>query len=257
MELSAIAAGQPKTDLVYLREMEIQESQARVIKVVPEKRTHAYLILNQTIFHPKGGGQPSDRGVICSREYEVTVKKAIRYHGVVIHWGKLNRGTPTEGEAVCVLDWPYRHLVMRRHTAAHLLDHCLAQAVGSKVQTTDSWLDEPCYVGYAGSVPSEEALRETEALANRMITNAATVSIKFLTSEEAKELLQNASNYERLPDLLEVRTVTIDGCQPIPCGGTHVSNLAEIGRVSVVNAEPLSDNSYRLHFSVSANASSS
>jgi alanyl-tRNA synthetase len=90
-----------------------------------------------------------------------------------------------------------------------------------------------------------------------MITKGATVSIKFPSSEEAKELLQNAPNYERLPDLLEVRTVTIEGCQPIPCGGTHVSNLAEIGGVSVVNAEPLSDDSYRLHFSVSVSASSS
>ena len=257
MELGEIAAGQPKTDLLYLREMEIRQAEARVIKVVPEKRTHAYLILDQTIFHPKGGGQPSDRGVIRSREYEVTVKKAILYKGVVIHWGKLNLGTPTEGEAACVLDWPYRHLVMRRHTAAHLLDHCLAKSIGRRVQTTDSWLDEPCYVGYAGTVPSEEALRGTEALATRMIAKGASVSIKFLSSEEAKELLQNAPNYERLPDLSEIRTVTIDGCQPIPCGGTHVSNLADIGGVSVVNAEPLSDETYRLHFSVSANASSS
>lgn len=257
MELDEIVAGQPKTDLRYLREMDIRETQARVIKVVPEKRTRAYLILDQTIFHPKGGGQPSDRGIIRSQEYEVTVKKAIQYKGVVIHWAKLNRGAPIEGEAACVLDWPHRHLVMRRHTAAHLLDHCLAQAVGTRVQTMDSWLDDPCYVGYVGSLPSEEALRSTEGLANQMIAKGATVHIRFLSSEEAKELLKNAPNYGRLPDLSEVRTVTIDGCQPIPCGGTHVRNIADIGRVSVAKAERVTSDSYRLHFSVSASASSS
>jgi len=237
--------------------MDTRESEARVLKVVPEKRTHAYLVLDETIFHPKGGGQPSDRGVIRSHDYEVTVKKAIHYEGVVVHWVKLNRGAPVEGDAVCVLDWPYRHLIMRRHTAAHLLDHCLAQALGTRVQTTDSWLDEPCYVGYAGAVPSEEALRRTETLANLMITKGAAVNIRFLSAEQARELLQNAPNYERLPDLSEIRTVTIEGCQPIPCGGTHVRNLADLEGVSVGNAERLSTDSFRLHFSVSASASSS
>ena len=257
LNLGEIAAGLPKTDLRYLRGMDARQSKAKVIRMVSENRTHAYLILDQTIFHPKGGGQPSDRGVIRSNEYEVTVKKAIHYKGVVIHWAKLIRGTPIEGDAACVLDWPYRQLVMRRHTAAHLLDHCLAEAVGTRVQTTDSWLDEPCYVGYAGSVPSEEVLRGTERNANRMISKGGAVRIRFLSSKEAKELLQNAPNYERLPDLSEIRTVTIDGCQPIPCGGTHVNNLTDVGMVSVVSAEPVSDDSYRLHFSVSAGAFSS
>lgn len=257
LELGDIAAAQPKTDLRYLREMDLQHSQAKVIKVVPEKRTHAYLILNQTIFHPKGGGQPSDRGIIRSHNFEAMVKKAIHYNGVIIHWVKLNWGNPIEGEVACELDWPHRHLIMRRHTAAHLLDHCLAQALETRVQTTDSWVDEPCYVGYVGREPSEEALRRTEALANRMIAENPTVTIRFLSSDEARELLRNAPNYERLPDLSELRIVTIDGCQPIPCGGTHVSHLADVGAVSVLSAERFSSDSFRLHFSVSANASSS
>jgi alanyl-tRNA synthetase len=257
LELGEIASGQPKTDLQFLRSMDAQESQARVIKVVQEKRTHAYLILDQTIFHPKGGGQPSDRGTIHSDEYEVTVKKAIQYKSVVIHWAKLIRGTPTEGEATCTIEWPYRYMVMRRHTAAHLLDHCLAEATGKRVQTIDSWLDEPCYVGYTGSAPSAEALRAAEALANRMIAKGAVVSISVLSPQDAKEMLQNAPNYERLPDLSEVRTVTIEGCQPIPCGGTHVKNLLDVGGVSIARAEPLTTDSYRLHFSVNENVSSS
>ena len=154
------------------------------------------------------------------------------------------------------MDWPYRHLIMRRHTAAHLLDHCLAQTLGTRVQTTDSWLDEPCYVAYAGSPPSVEPLRETEALANRMISEGAPVSIKFLSSAEAKESLLDAPNYERLPDLSQVRTVTIEGCRAIPCGGTHVRNLSEIGGVSVISVEATSTDTYRLHFSVSASVSS-
>ena len=255
MDLAAIAAGQPRTTLVYLREMSSRRDQSIVLKVVPEKRTHVYLILDRTIFHPKGGGQPSDRGLIRSAEYEIVVKKAIYYNGVVVHWGKLGRGNPREGEATCEIDWEYRHLVMRRHTSAHLLDHCLAEVTSSRVQTTDSWLDDPCYVGYAGAAPDTQTLRKAEDLANQMINSGGQVKIEFLDSEKAKTLLQNAPNYERLPDLSEIRTVTIKGCKPIPCGGTHVSDLTEIGKVSIVGAEQMPNETFRLHFSVGPNAS--
>jgi Ser-tRNA(Ala) deacylase AlaX len=89
-----------------------------------------------------------------------------------------------------------------------------------------------------------------------MILEGGPVRINFLTPEQAKTLLQNAPNYERLPDLREVRTVTIEGCQPIPCGGTHVANLSEISGITIVRAERLATNSYRLHFSVDASVSS-
>ena len=241
--------GQPKTELVYLRDMSRRRDEAKVLKVVPEKRTHAYFILDRTIFHPKSGGQPSDHGTMRGSGFEATIKKAIQYRGVILHWGKLNEGTPIPGPITSELDWEFRYLVMRRHTAAHLLDHCLETTTKQRVQTTDSWLDEPCYVGYAGPPPDQQALSKVQTMAGEMISRGASVKIDFLTREESK-LLQNAPNYERLPDLEEVRTVTIGGCAPIPCGGTHVSDISEIRKMSVVRAEPMPTQSFRLHFSV-------
>jgi alanyl-tRNA synthetase len=230
--------------------MRKRQDEANIVKVVPEKRTHAYVMLDRTIFHPKGGGQPSDKGVIRTSEFEVSVKKALYYRGIVAHWGKILSGTPSTGVAACEIDWPFRYLVMRRHTAAHLLDHCLAVATSSNVQTTDSWLDEPCYVGYAGKAPDDQTLQDVEARANKMIASGGSVVINFLTPSQGKELLSKAPNFERLPDLDEIRTVTIAGCQPIPCGGTHVADLAEIGKISITQAEPMPNLTFRLHFSV-------
>ena len=59
MNLKEIASGLERTELTYLREMDKGRSKAQIIKIIPEKRTHVYLILDRTIFHPKGGGQPS------------------------------------------------------------------------------------------------------------------------------------------------------------------------------------------------------
>jgi len=251
MNLDEMTRGLPKTELLYLREMDIAKAEVNVIKVFPEKRTHAYLILDKTNFHPKGGGQPSDRGRIVSGQFNVEVKKTIFNQGVVVHWCKLTNGTPSAGPASCELDWAFRHLVMRRHTAAHLLDHCLGRATSMRVETTDSWLDEPCYVGYRGKSPPPEAVREVNDLAHRMITQGAKVRIEFLTGEQGKTLLANAPNFERLPDLDEIRTVTIEGCAPIPCGGTHVGDVREIGRLSGLRVEDMPEGAFRLYFSVS------
>ncbi|MGA2791352.1 MAG: alanyl-tRNA editing protein [Candidatus Bathyarchaeia archaeon] len=250
MNLKDIASGLKRTDLTYLREMDKSHDEAQIIKIVPEKGTHVYLILDRTIFHPKGGGQPSDRGNICSTNFELNVKKALYYQGVVIHWAKIISGEPLIGPATCVIDWPFRQLVMRRHTAAHLLDHCLALETSRRVETTDSWLDEPCYVGYAGNVPNEDVLRRVETHANRMVSQGGDVKIDYLTVEQGRALLRAAPNFERLPELDEIRTVTITGCAPIPCGGTHVADISQIGRISIIRAEPMPNFTFRLHFSV-------
>ena len=102
MNLSDMAQGLPKTELLYLRQMELTTTHANILKVVPEKATQAYHILDKTIFHPKGGGQPSDRGKMASAQFTLEIKKAIPNQGVVIHWAKITRGTPTTGPVSCV-----------------------------------------------------------------------------------------------------------------------------------------------------------
>jgi alanyl-tRNA synthetase len=250
LNLDELTQGITKTELLYLRDMQLARAQAKALKVVPEKKTHAYLVLDRTIFHPKGGGQASDRGKISSALFTLDVKRAIFHRGVVVHWGKILGGTPSEGPVSCELDWEHRYMLMRRHTAAHLLDHCLAIARKTSVETTDSWLDDPCYVGYKGEAPASSTLALAQEMADRMIEAGALVKIDFLSPERSKQVLKDAPNFERLPELVEVRIVTIEGCEPIPCGGTHVSDIREIGKLSITRAEPLPHSTFRVHFSV-------
>jgi alanyl-tRNA synthetase len=252
LNLSELTQGLAKTELLYLKEMQLATAQATALRVVPEKKSHAYLMLDKTLFHPKGGGQPSDKGTMSSAQFELELKKAIYHQGVVVHWCKILKGTPSTGPVTCQLNWPYRYLVMRRHTAAHLLDHCLAEATSSRVETTDSWLDDPCYVGYRGGAPDSSALMQAQDIARKMIATGAPVKIDFLSPEQSQRVLKNAPNFERLPDLQEIRIVTIEGCDPIPCGGTHVSNIKEIGGLSILSAEQMPDLAFRLQFSVEA-----
>ena len=229
--------------------MNFQESRAKVTRVVADKGNHFYIVLDKSIFHPKGGGQPSDKGRLSGQNFQVDVKKVIDHNGILVYWVKGLTGTPVLGEVRCELDLENRRIISRRHSAAHLLDHCLSTITKESVQTTDSWLGDESYVGYKGKLPNSQLLSNVESMAREMISNGAQVTIRFLKPEESDEF-KNAPNFERLPHLSELRIVTITGCDPIPCGGTHVSDISQIGELSLQKGLQVDDNGYRVYFAI-------
>jgi len=237
------------TKRVYLQDPYSKTLSAIVLKVVEEKNS-AYVALDQTIFHPKSGGQPSDRGTIRGSTFQVEVKRAMIFNEVIVHYGKFE-GKPDLTSAVCEIDWPNRLLLMRRHTAAHLLDYCLATIGGSRVETTDSWLGDEPYVGYAGPIASSLLPRRIEELANRFIQEGKKVEATTVDRSNAESLIANAPNISRLPKSGKLRVVTIEGQISIPCGGTHVNNTAEIGNFKLHKVEKVSEgNAFRVYFDV-------
>jgi alanyl-tRNA synthetase len=249
MDLNEIVQGCNGTDLLYLRDMELTKTQATITRAIPDKGNHFYLVLDKSIFHPKGGGQPSDKGKLTGDAFQVSVKKVIDNRGVLVYWVKGVTGTPVLGPVLCELDWDNRVLISRKHSAAHLIDHCLSSVTKTHVQTTDSWLGEESYLGYVGKLPTPESLRDVEHLAKQMITDGAQVTISFLNAAEAGKF-KNAPNFERLPNLPQLRIVTIVGCEPIPCGGTHVANISQIGELSLQRASQVDERGYRIYFTV-------
>ena len=64
------------TNLLYLENTYLFNSKANIEKIDHlEKRK--YLVLNQTIFYPQGGGQPSDRGYIADQLFQFTVNDVL------------------------------------------------------------------------------------------------------------------------------------------------------------------------------------
>jgi len=235
------------TRRAYLEDSYSQALNANVLRFAEEKN-NAYIAVDQTIFHPRSGGQPSDRGALRGSSFRVDVKRAMLFNEVIVHYGKVE-GKPDAGAVVCEIDWPNRLLLMRRHTAAHLLDYCLATLRRSNVETTDSWLGDQPYVGYAGPIASNLDVKQVEELANSFIRQGRNVRVVVVNRTEAERLIVNAPNISRLPQTEELRVVTIEGQLPIPCGGTHVRNLREIEVVEVRRIEP-TESGFRLYFEV-------
>jgi alanyl-tRNA synthetase len=235
------------TVCVYLEDSYSESTDCNVLRIAQEKKS-AYLVLDRTIFHPRSGGQPSDGGTIEGSSFRVDVKRAMNQSGIIVHFGKVE-GKLETGPATCKIDWTNRFLLMRRHTAAHLLDHCLATLTGLRVETTDSWLGDDPYVGYGGPAPSNLDLKRLEELGNGFIHQGLNVEIKTMDRSDAERLIADAPNLARLPKSERLRIVTIQGQLPIPCGGTHVRTVKEIGAIEVRRTEP-AEAGFRLHFEV-------
>ncbi len=248
-DIATLAEGLSGTIPAYWRDSYQAIASSNILRVAPDEKKYWYIVLDKTIFHPKGGGQPSDRGVLEGNGFKLEVKKAMLAGPVIVHWGKMVDGKPEPGLVKARIDWQWRYLMMRRHSAGHLLDHCLAQVARSQVETLDSWLGDPCYVAYKGEPIQPGELAEVEKVENQAIAQGAPVSAHELTTEELRRDHSVSTNIGRLPSLQRVRMVTIQGCRPIPCGGTHLRNISEVNRVRIGRAET-GQEGFRVYYDV-------
>lgn len=249
MDLKELVENEPETELAYLTVSYARTISSNVAKVVVDNKRSIYFLLDRTIFHPKSGGQPSDTGKLTGGNFEVDVRKTMMFRGRVVHWARTVNGQPEPGPANCEIDWESRFLYMRRHSAAHLLDHCLSQVTGRNVETVDSWVGDDSYVGYSGQRPEDSQLRAAEIMENEMIAGGSKILISEASKKELTRIAPNAPNIYRLPDLEKLRIVTIEGCGPIPCGGTHTRDISEIKAFKLLRADQVSSG-FRVYFAV-------
>ncbi len=249
-----VVAGLPPTERIYLRDSYARECGARVLRVVADRGARRYLVLDRTVFHPLEGGQPSDVGEVVGADggFRLEVRKALASGGVVAHYGPISGEDPSTGEGVvCRLDWGRRYLIMRLHTAGHILDAAVGEVLGGPVRTLGARHGPPeAYVDYGGRVPGERELLRIEEIANGIVKEDLEVVIRFVGPEDLGSAAYNAPNLDRLPRAREYRLVEIPGRNSIPCSGTHVSRTGEVGEIRVLGALPI-EGGFRLRYGLS------
>ncbi len=246
MNLAEIVEGLPPTILAYQDDPYCASAEGTVLRFARDQGSSYYLVLASSIFHPKGGGQPSDTGVVEGEGFTFRVKKALKGGDHVILYGKCD-GTPALGPCREALDWDQRYLYMRRHAAAHLFDGVLAEVTGQVFEPLDSWLGDGSYVAYRGEAPDERKMKNVEVEANRAISEGRPLSIQVVRSEDLSDVRTFWSSV--LQNEEKIRLVTIQGYRPIPCAGTHVRNLMEVKGLKVLSTEVTADG-FKVHFDV-------
>jgi Ser-tRNA(Ala) deacylase AlaX len=231
------------TKALFLVDSYLKESPATVISVKDGK----YVRLDQTIFYPRGGGQPHDTGKIIKGNEVYNVVYAGKFSGDISHEVD-HAGLQAGDDVSCVLNWERRYKLMRSHTAAHVLAALLNKGTGALI--TGNQLEED-QVRFDFSLEKfDRGLLETYlAKANKRFGTDVPVKWYELPREEAMKIsgvVKMAAAFP--PDLPVLRIVEIVGVDRQADGGTHVRNLREIGKVELVKTENKGKNNKRIYF---------
>jgi len=208
------------------------------------------IVLDRTVFYPMGGGQAGDAGTLhvrsgaaIGRDIVITdTRKAKddegRFTGDICHVAAAT-GAEAAAPALAVgdtvtarIDWQRRHRLMRFHTTTHLLCHLVPQLVNGCSITPDY-----ARLDFNMTDPlDKDAL--TQGLA-ALVAAAHPVTVGSITDAEldANPALVKSMSVSPPRGSGSIRTIRIGATDLIdfqPCGGTHVANTREIGRLEVV-----------------------
>ena len=207
------------------------------------------IILNQSLFYPTSGGQPGDSGTLKWDGGELEIATTIKGDGEdVVFVPAEPAKLPAVGTTVKqLLSWDRRYRHMRVHTALHLLSVVIPLPVtGGAVAAEKGRLD----FDMPTAPENKDALNET---LNKLIACDFPVSEEWITEAEldAQPNLVKTMSVQPPRGAGVIRLVRIGAGENTadlqPCGGTHVSNTSEIGKVRIGKIEKKGRQNRRVH----------
>ena len=189
------------------------------------------VVLDHSYFYPTSGGQPHDTGVLVHGDETARVLDVIDAEDdAVLHILDRPLG---RGPITAQIDPARRFDHMQHHTGQHILSQAFirvaeAETVGFHLSPQSVTID----LDRAELTPAE--IERAEALANDVVWSDRTVSVRFVTGEEAAALPLRKTPPGRDGRL---RLIDIADFDLTACGGTHVARTGAVGLIKVVKPE--------------------
>jgi misacylated tRNA(Ala) deacylase len=233
------------TKALYLEDSYLKECNATVVKVTQGR----YVVLDQTIFYPKGGGQPHDTGKMIRDNEVFNVIYVGKFDGEISH--EVDREGLKEGDRVrCILDWERRYKFMRSHTAAHLFASLICNETGALV-TGNQIEEDKIRFDFSLEKMDREMIVEYVNKVNEILKRDIPVKWYELPREEALKIPGVVKMAEAFPpDIPFLRIVEIVGIDKQADGGTHVRNLREVGQIRLLKVESKGRLNKRVYFTL-------
>jgi len=194
------------------------------------------IVLDQTPFYAESGGQIGDRGYLSGESVVVRIQDVKKDSDFFVHVGRIERGTLTVGADVTAqIDRACRRRAQANHTATHLLQAALKKLVDPDISQAGSLVafDRLRFDFNCPRALSAEEIQQVEEQVNTWIAEGHGAEVAVMPLEEAKAKGAIAMFGEKYS--ADVRVIDFPGVSMELCGGTHVSNTAEIGLFKIIS----------------------
>lgn len=236
--LSTEQAGMmPATTQLYFEDTYMFDGSAKLVSAElvdteeqkDESTVKLRLCFDQTIYHPQGGGQPSDVGTISDKQnllpmLNVSFSSLNKEDGRVFHDCNVTEdiakpwlSSDINREVTMKIDDTVRRDSARLHSGGHLIDACLKEINGMNAMKGMHFPD-CAYVEFKMSKEEKANLNKEE------IEQQLNLKLKEKTESGEDVIVSRDEN--------NVRHITLAGIK-CPCGGTHVQNLKEMSGIKV------------------------
>jgi Ser-tRNA(Ala) deacylase AlaX len=242
----------PPTERVYQRDsyqFELSTTVVRVDALDDNKHGTHKVVLTATIFHPQGGGQPSDVGQLFAINADGTESLLftvafVQAHGDIIeHFGRFAGDTEAEAQSltrertvIARVNSESRVLHTRLHSAGHTIDAVIKQLgyADQLLPTKGYHFRDAPYVEYDASkctlteAEFDSLLQRANEVLKQLVSQGIETKVMVMEKSEAENYCQGPLNgYPEIVRVVEVADT------PCPCGGTHVNNTKELGLITI------------------------
>jgi alanyl-tRNA synthetase len=199
------------------------------------------LILDATPFYAESGGQVGDTGWLAKNGALASVQNTMYRGTTITHLVQVEKGVFQVGDSIeAAVDVDRRRLIMKNHTATHLLQAALQKILGSHIKQAGSSVSPERlrfdFTHYAPLTPAE--IQKIEYMVNEQIWANIDVNTQVMDLDTAMKSGAMALFGEKYQE--KVRVVELPGFSKELCGGTHVSATGSIGLFKVVSEAGIS-----------------
>ena len=205
------------------------------------------VVLDQTAFHPRGGGLVGDTGTLSGVKVVDTIKGS---DDSIVHVLELAGPFAVGNSVHGVVDWDRRHRIMRMHTSAHLLSAIFNKETGALI-TGNQIEPDKSRIDFSLDDFDRERMLVYCGHANEAIAKNPPVKTYFLKREEALKIPGITKLASVMPpDVRDLRIVEIEGYDLQADGGVHVKSLGEVGKIEPLKFENKGKSNRRMYFTL-------
>ncbi len=233
--------GVPETESLYYYDYNNTSNDAKVLKIIG-----SMVILDRSVAYPTSGGQLHDIGTINDQKFDNVFKQG----SYIVHVLS-EKPSFKEGDTVKIdVDKEWRTQLSQHHTATHIVNaaarHILGDHInqaGAKKTLKRSHLD----ITHFAKVPYDK-LKEIEKEANKIVNQGIDLKLSFMPRSDAEQKYGMTIYQGGAVPGKNIRLVEIPGVEVEACGGTHLNNTSETGRIKITKSQKIQDGIVRLTF---------